>query len=73
MLYFLMHKDDAVCLLDMSPDGIIENRSHYYVKELLPLPATGCSFFTGLDNVKSNFKSSSWHKQNACQIEITKH
>lgn len=33
-----MHKDDAVCLLDMSPDGIIENRSHYYVKELLPLP-----------------------------------
>ena len=39
MLYFLMHKDDAVCLLDMSPDGIIENRSHYYVKELLPLPA----------------------------------
>lgn len=39
MLYYLMHRDDKVCILDLSPDGIIEERGRNYVKELLPLPA----------------------------------
>lgn len=45
MLYFLMHKDDAVCLLDLSQDGLIENRGRYCVKELLPLPAQKDIYF----------------------------
>lgn len=45
MLYFLMHKDDPVCLLDLSPDGIIENRGSHYEKELLPLPAQKDIYF----------------------------
>lgn len=45
MLYYLMHKDDKVCILDMSADGILEERGRNYVQELLPLPAQKDIYF----------------------------
>lgn len=45
MLYYLMHKDDKVCILDLSSDGILEDRGRRYVQELLPLPAQKDIYF----------------------------